>query len=168
MFLAVFAAIVIADQATKAWIVAWLPIGARYEVLPVFDLLHIRNPGIAFGLAQYEWSAIALVPVSALIIGWLVGMLVQQQDFNRFERWGILLIASGATGNLIDRIFYGAVVDFVYLHWGDLGFYVFNVADSAISIGVCLALWGSLSQMRAAAEKQKATKTKAQQEAEQK
>ena len=149
IFVLAIAVLLVLDQATKAWIVSNMRIGERIGVLPFFDLYHVRNTGIAFGLGQSAWGGLLLVPVTGLIIGWLLNMFVSDPEIGGLERWGLFLIAIGASGNLIDRIWHGSVVDFVYLHWNQWGFYVFNVADATITVGVCIALLGTVLAVRA-------------------
>ena len=118
-----------ADQASKAWIlfVYNLPLRHSVEILPVLDFSMVWNHGVTFGLLNGLGS---LGPI--LLTGLAVGG-----------------IAGGAIGNIIDRLRFGAVVDFLHIHALGLDFpYVFNVADSAICCGVGLLLIESLLQPR--------------------
>lgn len=145
----VAAVIVIAfDQATKYWIVAHVMVPPRpIEVTSFFNLVMAWNPGVSFSLLQIDsawmpWilSAVALAIVTVLAF-WL------RKADRRLPALAIGLVIGGALGNVIDRVQYGAVADFLDFHWGGFHWPAFNVADSAISIGVVMligdALFGS-------------------------
>ncbi len=140
--LAVAAMVLAADQATKWWIleIVRLPEVGQIRVLPFLNLTMVWNRGITFGLfaAEAWWhpwvlSGLALT-VAALLIGWLI------RATDRWTAIALGLVLGGAVGNVIDRVRFGAVVDFVDLHAFGWHWYVFNVADSAIVIGVALLL----------------------------
>ena len=133
-------AVVLADQLTKAAVRAYIPLHASRPVIPGFlDLTHVQNSGAAFGLFNavdfpYKAAVIALVATVALVaIAFFAAGLSPHQ---RLARFGLALILGGAAGNLIDRVTAGVVVDFVDAYWRDYHFWAFNVADSAITIGV--------------------------------
>ncbi|PKN15637.1 MAG: signal peptidase II [Deltaproteobacteria bacterium HGW-Deltaproteobacteria-3] len=124
-------AVVVLDQATKALIMERF---AMFELLPVipglFNLTYLTNTGAAFGMlagAQTIWRQVFFVGVAVLALGVAIG-----------------LIAGGAVGNLIDRLRFGAVVDFLDFYVGSHHWPAFNVADSAICVGVGLFILGSL------------------------
>jgi signal peptidase II len=135
--------VVVLDQITKALALARLPQGG----VPI-DLVHgllsltlIMNPGLAFGLlgglpAAWRW-VVAVLSLAALLVLARVALRVLA-DGSRLELLAIGLIFGGAVGNLIDRARFGAVVDFVDVHYRGYHWPAFNVADSAISIGVVL------------------------------
>ena len=133
-------AIVVLDQLTKAAVRASIPLHGSRPVIPGFlDLTHVRNSGAAFGILNavdfpYKAAAIALVATLALVtIAFFAAGLSPHQ---RLARIGLALILGGAAGNLIDRVTAGYVVDFVDAYWRDHHFWAFNVADSAITVGV--------------------------------
>lgn len=133
------AAFVIAalDQASKWWIVnvVELPIRRQVEISAIFDLTFVRNRGASFGLLGGQRVLLSLISigVAAMLLVWL-GKLRRP-----FAAAGASLVIGGALGNLYDRIAYGYVVDF--LDFSGLGFpWVFNIADSAINIGVALLI----------------------------
>lgn len=139
--LALAAALFAADQATKLWVLH----GADFSdgpirVLPFMDITLVWNRGISYGLFQQDGTGRwLLVAFSALVSA---GLLVWLWRADRpLVRLALALVVSGALGNLVDRVAYGAVVDFVHLHWGTFSWYVFNIADSAIVVGVALLLW---------------------------
>ena len=137
-------AIVALDQLTK-WLVRMrVPLYSSVEVIPNFlDITHVRNTGTAFGFLDSvnfpgKTLAIGIVAMCALIaVALYAGTMASQQIMARV---GMALIIGGAAGNLIDRLLVGSVVDFVDAYWGGFHFWAFNVADSAISVGVALMI----------------------------
>jgi len=136
--------IVILDQITKALVRSKLPLYASRTIIPGFmDFTHVPNSGTAFGLLQtvnfpFKTPLIALIATGAMIsVGLYAASLARHQLVARI---GLALIIGGAAGNLIDRVVAGSVVDFVDVYWRTHHFYVFNVADSAISVGVTVMI----------------------------
>jgi signal peptidase II len=136
--------IVILDQITKAVVRAKLPLYASRTVIPGFmDFTHVPNSGTAFGLLQgvnfpFKTALIAMVAAAAMIsVGLYAASLARHQWIARV---GLALIIGGAAGNLIDRVVAGSVVDFVDVYWRTYHFWAFNVADSAISVGVTVMI----------------------------
>jgi signal peptidase II len=136
--------IVALDQLTKAAIRATLPLHESVTIVPgLMDFTHVRNTGAAFGilnLAEFPFKSavIALVATAALVaVGMYAASLAHHQLVARI---GLALIIGGATGNLLDRIAVGSVVDFVDVYWRTHHFWAFNIADSAITIGVAIMI----------------------------
>jgi signal peptidase II len=133
------AALVLAvDQATKWWVlnILDLPAAGSIRVLPVLNLTMVWNRGVTFGLLTSlgAWSALALV-ASALVI--VIALAVWLRRTERALVAGAIgTIAGGAVGNVIDRLRFGAVVDFIHVHAFGYSWYVFNIADAAIVCGV--------------------------------
>jgi signal peptidase II len=132
--------VVALDQLTKAAIRATVPLHSSITVVPGFmDFTHVRNTGAAFGILNlsdfpFKTALIAVIATAALIgVGLYAASLAHHQLVARI---GLALIFGGAAGNLLDRIVAGSVVDFVDVYWGLHHFWAFNIADSAISIGV--------------------------------
>ncbi len=135
----------VVDQATKLVMLHLVDIEARepIRVLPFLDFVMVWNRGISYGLFQqeHEFGRWTLVVLSVLAsIGIAVWMM--RAETKRLAT-ALALLLGGAVGNAIDRIAYGAVADFIHLHWGDWSWYVFNVADAAIVAGVVLLLYDS-------------------------
>ncbi len=137
------------DQVTKALVRRTLPLHESVTVVPGFlDFTHIRNTGAAFGFMDttdlpYKTLLLSAVAVASLVgVGFYAAGLPREQ---RLARWGLALILGGAAGNLIDRVTAGFVVDFVDVYWRTYHFWAFNVADSAISVGVVLWLLDALT-----------------------
>jgi len=136
--------VVAIDQLTKAAVRAMLPLHESVTVLPGFiDFTHVRNSGAAFGILNgvdfpFKTMLIAVIATSALVgVGMYAASLAHHQ---LVARLGLALIIGGAAGNLIDRVIAGSVVDFVDVYWRTYHFWAFNVADSAISIGVAIMI----------------------------
>jgi signal peptidase II len=132
--------IVILDQLTKAIVRTTLPLASSVTVVPgLVDLTHVRNTGAAFGILNaadfpFKTAIIAVVATVALVsVGVYTASLAHHQ---LVARLGLALILGGAAGNLLDRVIVGSVVDFVDVYWRTYHFWAFNVADSAITIGV--------------------------------
>lgn len=138
------AAIVVMDQATKALVKARLPLHDSVTVIPgFFDLTHVRNTGAAFGMLnnmQFAYKPAVMVIVALVALAAVASYALTLPETQRIARYGLALILGGAAGNLIDRATLGYVVDFVDVYWRGVHFWAFNVADSAITVGVVLML----------------------------
>lgn len=134
-FLAVALAVAALDQITKQLIVTHLGPFEVIEVTSFFTIVYVENTGSAFGMFRSLGNAffIAAAVLAILFIGWL---MVKDSD----HRLILSLVLGGAAGNLIDRIRYGHVVDFLDFHIGGVHWPAFNVADSALTIGVTLLI----------------------------
>ena len=112
-----------------------------YESKPViqdiFHFTYVTNDGMAFGLSFPGGKHILLV-MTILLTGFIVGFLWKEKDGHPLAKYGLALILSGAIGNLIDRLLYGKVVDFLDVMVGNFHWYIFNVADSAVTVGMVL------------------------------
>lgn len=143
------------DQITK-WLVNG-PLGLRFEgdqvkLLPIFDFTRVHNYGISLGLAQAQndmqrWLLVAgTAAIAAMVAWWIV------KEEKRGDQLALAMILGGALGNIVDRVRFGYVLDFLDLHFGSFRpFYVFNVADAAISIGVVILLIRAFLPQRDAA-----------------
>ncbi len=141
--------VLLLDQASKWWVLESLNLDQRgsLPVLPVFDLTFVWNQGISLGLFQQGTAAgrLLLIALTALVTVYLGIWLMRVGE--RRPALALGLIIGGALGNLVDRIRFGAVADFLHFHALGHSFYIFNLADAAISLGVALlvldALFGS-------------------------
>jgi signal peptidase II len=136
--------VVLADQLVKAMVRSRLALHESVTVIPgFFDLTRVHNTGAAYGFLNgvdfpFKTVLLACVALAALIgLGVYAASLDQKQLLTRV---GLTLVIGGAAGNLIDRVTAGYVLDFVDLYRGDWHFWAFNVADSAITIGVVLMI----------------------------
>ena len=141
--------IVALDQATKAMVRAMVPVHDSVTVIPgLLNITHALNSGAAFGILDatdfpFKTAMIAVVATAALIgVGMYAASLSHHQLVARI---GLALIVGGAAGNLIDRVLAGSVVDFVDVYWQTHHFWAFNVADSAISVGVTILILDMLT-----------------------
>ncbi len=123
------------DQVTKLWAVKSLePIGEIPIIGGVFNLRYVENTGAAFSMLQGKTALLIVIPIIACLA--MVYILMSKKIKSKLGTWGIALILSGALGNLIDRVFRGAVVDMFDFEL--INFPVFNVADICVTVGAVL------------------------------
>jgi signal peptidase II len=136
--------IVAFDQLTKALIRTQLTMYSSVTILPGFvNLTHVRNTGAAFGFLNTTDFPLKTVILAAIAISALIGVGLYAASLAHDQlaaRTGLALIIGGAAGNLIDRVLEGSVVDFVDVYWQTHHFWAFNVADSAITVGVAIMI----------------------------
>lgn len=134
---------VAADQLSKRLVITRLDVGESLPLIsPILHLTYVQNTGAAFGL--FKGQQALFVALSLLVIAWVAWELWRVRAMEATARWGCALLLGGSAGNLIDRLRWGYVVDFIDLRvWP-----VFNVGDSAITIGVALLIWHSLFTAR--------------------
>ena len=143
--------LIVFDQLSKYWVQANFHFGERVEITSFFNLVLVYNPGAAFSFLADAggWQKWFFVIFALVISAWLVHMLRQHVNSNeaseRLLPLALTLVLGGALGNVIDRLRFGAVVDFLDFHAAGWHWPAFNVADSAISIGVLLLLWQQLT-----------------------
>ncbi|MEO5675960.1 MAG: signal peptidase II [Usitatibacter sp.] len=144
-WLVISAVVVVLDLATKAWVSAAFQYGESRAITPFFNLVLVHNTGAAFSFLAGAggWQRWFFTVVTIVISGVIVVMLRRDHE-NRLLASSLALVLGGALGNLHDRVRFGYVVDFVQLHAGGYSFPAFNVADSAITVGVALLIWDSL------------------------
>ena len=132
----------IIDQLSKYWIVniVRLPERGFIDVLPFFRLTYVGNIGVSMGMfrANSDMGRWFLVAVTAAIAA-VVAVWISREK-QRLDLLALGLVLGGALGNIVDRVRYGYVVDFLHFFWHEHNFWVFNVADAAISCGVLLLL----------------------------
>ncbi|MFH1367725.1 MAG: signal peptidase II [Elusimicrobiota bacterium] len=127
-------ALLFLDQVTKYIIrMKFFPC-ETHVVLPFFQLTYVTNTGISFGLFQ-GGNAVFTVLTALVLAGFIFWYVRNKPKLTAWLRWSVILIVSGASGNLIDRIFHGRVIDFLEFHIGTHYWPAFNVADSCISVG---------------------------------
>tara|TARA_B100001250_G_scaffold368212_1_gene350751 strand:+ start:131 stop:601 length:471 start_codon:yes stop_codon:yes gene_type:complete len=140
----VSAALVLADQISKTIVVKTMSL---YESIPViqnfFHFTYITNDGMAFGI-NFPFGYYIFTSVSILLTFFLFWYLWSVRTHSIVIRLGISFIIAGAIGNLIDRIFLGAVIDFLDFMIGDFHWYVFNLADSYVTVGMVMVLIDSI------------------------
>ena len=143
--LAIATIILLLDQLSKWSALSNLQLGIPEPVLPFMNWLLLLNPGAAFSfLAQGSgWQRWFFTIVGLVACVYIVWLLRKSQN-DKLLCVALSLILGGALGNVLDRIMYGAVVDFIDLHYANWHWPAFNIADSAICIGAALIIWGEL------------------------
>jgi signal peptidase II len=138
-YLLVTAVVLIIDQFTKYWMSINLREGDEIDVISgFFKFSYTENPGIAFGMlnnGNVKWLLVA-ISVAAIIV--VVFYITRTAVSNRLLLWSLALLAAGISGNLVDRVRMGRVIDFILIYYKDYQWPVFNVADTAITIGAAL------------------------------
>ncbi|HSD38739.1 MAG TPA: signal peptidase II [Rhodocyclaceae bacterium] len=139
------------DQISKQVVLSHLTYGQSIQVTGFFDLVLLYNPGAAFSfLANHDgWQRWFFIVLAFVICSWLI-VLVRKHQAETLQPLAFSLVIGGALGNVIDRFQIGAVVDFLYFHIGAHGWPAFNLADSAICLGVGLMILSQLREARAA------------------
>ena len=135
-------AVVVADQWSKWLVERYLPLHRPMEIIPdLLNFTHVKNTGVAFGMfaANGSSSGTAILTVLGLIALTVVGVYFWHTDkHDTLMLTSLSLILGGAVGNLLDRIAAGSVTDFIDAYIGTYHWHTFNLADSAITIGICL------------------------------
>jgi signal peptidase II len=138
--------VILLDQITKIWINSTLTLNQPVNILPFFDFRLLYNPGAAWSILATagEWkrwflSGLAII-ISGIIVVWLSRLNLQQ----RWLACALALVLGGALGNVIDRIMYGYVIDFIDIYYQAWHWPAFNIADSAISVGAVMLLIDAL------------------------
>ncbi len=137
-------ALILIDQWTKFLVTIHIPLYFSVRVIDnFFNITHIRNPGVAFGLfanQESEYKVLFFIIISAIAIVAILIIFHQTPNNRRMVRTGLTLILSGAVGNLMDRIIHKEVIDFIDFYYQKFHWPAFNVADSCITIGVALMI----------------------------
>lgn len=136
--------VLLLDQTTKWLVVSRMALGEVHTIIPeFFRLTYTRNRGAAFGLfadSQSPWMSVFLILFSVVALV-LVLMFLWRNHSTRIAAFGLALILGGAAGNLLDRLQWGNVVDFLEFHLGQFYWPAFNVADSAIVLGAAALIY---------------------------
>ena len=136
--------IVLIDQISKILIHAKINLYESIQIIPhLLDFTYIRNEGIAFGI-NFAGSKVIFIVFPILITFYLFSLLKDKEFDKLFYQISLLLIIGGAIGNIIDRIFRGYVIDFIDFHINNVHWYVFNIADSSVTIGLLFFLYSSI------------------------
>ncbi len=133
-------ALILVDQYTKFLVNTHIPLYYSMKVIDNFlHLTHVRNPGVAFGLfadQDSEYKVLAFILISSVAIFAILFIYYQTPMEKKMVRSGLIMIFSGAIGNLIDRVVYAEVIDFVDIFYKNYHWPAFNFADACITIGV--------------------------------
>ncbi|PHR51834.1 signal peptidase II [Cycloclasticus sp.] len=134
--------VIVLDQVSKLWVVASFSLYESIDVMPFVNLTYVHNKGAAFSFLStaggwQRWFFVAIASIATLI---LVIWLSRLKPKEKWMAVSLSLILGGAIGNLYDRVAYGYVIDFIDVYYNSYHWPVFNIADSAISIGVVMML----------------------------
>jgi signal peptidase II len=148
----VAAVVFVIDLASKLWVLDGLALEATgpIRVLPWLDLVLVWNRGVSYGLFQQDSDLGRWVLVAVTVVATIALAVWMARTTSRLSAVALGLVVGGAIGNGVDRVVYGAVVDFVHLHVADFSWYVFNVADAAIVAGAALIVLEALRGGRTA------------------
>lgn len=128
------------DQGSKWFMVSWLSLHETFAVIPFFNLTMAHNPGAAFSFLAHAggWQKWFFVSLALLVSIALLIWLKRLKSHAKLEALSIAMILGGALGNVIDRFYYGYVIDFLDVYYGTYHWPAFNIADSAIVVGALL------------------------------
>jgi len=150
-WLAIALVLLLVDQFTKILVIGSFQLGEGQAVTGFFNLVRVHNAGAAFsflaGASGWQrWFFTVLGLVAAVVIIWML----KNHPGQRLFCFALACILGGAVGNVIDRVLYGYVVDFLDFHWAGMHFPAFNVADSAITVGATCLILDELLRVRRA------------------
>ena len=136
--------IVLIDQLSKILVHTMMNLYDSFTVIPsLLDFTYIRNEGIAFGI-NFPGGKMFFIIFPILITFYLISLLKNKEFEDNSSQIALYLIIGGAIGNILDRVFRGYVVDFIDFHINGSHWYVFNIADSAVTIGLLFLLYSSI------------------------
>lgn len=141
-WLALACGILLADQLTKYAVLQYFTVGKVIEITPFFNLVLVYNKGAAFSFLSDAsgWQREFFIAIALIAAVWIIYLLRRYRQQTLFCL-ALSLVLAGALGNVIDRILFGAVVDFLDFHAYGYHWPAFNVADSAITCGAALLIW---------------------------
>jgi signal peptidase II len=138
-YLIVATLVMLSDQITKYWVAVKLSDGDEIDVIQgLFKFSYTENPGIAFGMLNNGNVKWLLVTISVAAIMVVIYYMRRTPPTNTLLLWSLSLLAAGISGNLIDRVRLGRVIDFILIYYKDYQWPVFNIADTAITVGAAL------------------------------
>ncbi|MBJ7379317.1 MAG: lipoprotein signal peptidase [Polynucleobacter sp.] len=148
LYLAIAIEVVFVDQIAKWFAQQFLVLGESYPITRFLNWYLVYNPGAAFSFLAdaagwQRWFFIIFGIVAAVVIVWII----KKNQSDRLLCWSLALILGGAIGNVIDRLHFGAVLDFIDVHYAGWHWPAFNLADSAITLGALLIIWGEINRL---------------------
>ena len=144
--LLIFLILVILDLISKMLVVNFIDLYSFIQILFFIDITHIHNYGVSFGLLSGVVHPSILIIIGLLVVFFIYYLMIGSTDY--LEEFGLLIILSGALSNIIDRIYNGYVVDFIYIHYKDFYWPAFNFADIYITIGIMMILINILIKIK--------------------
>lgn len=151
--LVVIAVLFALDYGSKEWVRQTVPLYEMTPLIPqLMDLTHVQNHGVSFSIMS-DWPELVRLPlligISAIaVLGMVVYLYRYWNELDRWTWWALVVILPGALGNLIDRALQGYVTDFLHFRAGDFSFFVNNLADIFISVGVLFLAWSAYQLRR--------------------
>ncbi len=144
--LSIIVLIIFLDQGSKSFFINYLKTlpGWKISLMSFLDIVYSWNYGISFGMFSnyYQYSNNIFIIINSSIVIYLIVLL--SKTITRLEQIGFQMIIAGALGNIIDRVIYGGVFDFIRLHYGSVDFPIFNIADTFITIGTIIIIMDNL------------------------
>ena len=126
------------DILSKYFVFNYIDLYQFIKITYFFDITHIHNFGVSFGLFAGTIPALVLVIIGLFVTAFVLYLYINSSEF--LERWGLFIIICGAIGNIVDRFINGYVIDFLYLHINQYYWPAFNFADIYISIGIIMII----------------------------
>ncbi len=142
----IFVILISFDLISKYLVYYYIDLYQFIKITPFFDITHIHNFGVSFGLFSGTIPSIYLIIIGLLVVFFIFYLLVNAQD--KLEQWGLFIIICGALANIIDRFINGYVIDFIYLHINQYYWPAFNFADIYISIGIIMILLNIIKKLK--------------------
>ena len=134
----IFLLLVLFDILSKYIVFNYIDLYQFIKITYFFDITHIHNFGVSFGLFAGTIPALVLVIIGLFVTAFVFYLYINSSEF--LERWGLFIIICGAIGNIVDRFINGYVIDFLYLHINQYYWPAFNFADIYISIGIIMII----------------------------
>ena len=134
----IFLLLVLFDILSKYIVFNYIDLYQFIKITYFFDITHIHNFGVSFGLFAGTIPALVLVIIGLFVTSFVLYLYINSSEF--LERWGLFIIICGAIGNIVDRFINGYVIDFLYLHINQYYWPAFNFADIYISIGIIMII----------------------------
>ena len=141
----IFVFLILLDLFSKYLVFNNIDLYQFIKITPFFDITHIHNFGVSFGLFSETIPSTYLIIIGLLVVFFVIYLLVNAQD--KLEQWGLFIIICGALANISDRFINGYVIDFIYLHINQYYWPAFNFADIYISIGIIMILLNVLKKL---------------------
>ena len=134
----IFLSLVLLDILSKYFVFNYVDLYQFIKITSFFDITHIHNFGVSFGLFSGIISSLVLILIGLLVTAFVMYLYINSND--TLEQWGLFIIISGAIANIVDRSINGYVIDFIYFHINQFYWPAFNFADIYISLGIIMII----------------------------